>query len=60
MSRYQDSAHRQSKTPANTGCNYGQQSVPSLGLLFGRDNNQEDMVSKGIIDQRAARQLFNK
>lgn len=60
MSCYQDPVHRHTKTSTNTGCNADQQSVLSLGLLFGRDTNQEDMVSKGIISQRLARQLFNK
>lgn len=60
MSRHQDSVRRQPKTPTSTGCDPDQQSILSLGLLFGRDTKREDMVSRGIISERLARQLFNK
>lgn len=59
MSHYEDSTHRLSKTPTDAGYSADQRSVLSPGLLFGRETRQEDMVSKGILDQRQARQLFN-
>ncbi|KAM5368065.1 hypothetical protein ACJZ2D_009669 [Fusarium nematophilum] len=59
MSQYEGSTHRLSKTPTDAGYSAHQRSAFRPGLLFGRETKQEDMVSKGILDQRSARQLFN-
>lgn len=59
MSHHGNSFHRRSMTLTDADCSADQRSVLRPGLLFGRETRQEDMVSKGILDQRQARKLFN-
>ncbi|KAJ4252858.1 hypothetical protein NW762_010764 [Fusarium torreyae] len=58
MGQYEES-NNPSKTPTSTAYSADHPSIQRRGLLFSRDAKQKDMVSKGIIDQRPARQLFN-
>ncbi|VUC26792.1 unnamed protein product [Clonostachys rosea] len=59
MSPNEESRHDLSKGPTDTAYCADQNIPHRRGLLFGRNVRQKDMVSKGIIDQRQARQLFN-
>ncbi|CAH0055628.1 unnamed protein product [Clonostachys solani] len=58
MSQNEESRHHSSRASTDTTyCTNQTQAKPS-GILFGRNVKQTDMVSKGIIDHRQARQLF--
>lgn len=48
------------KTPTDTYYSFEQQQpAPHLGLFFGHNIRHDDIITRGLIDQTQARQLFN-
>ncbi|KAH7134285.1 hypothetical protein EDB81DRAFT_887092 [Dactylonectria macrodidyma] len=54
MSHYDESVQGLSKTPSDT-----YYVAPRLDLFFGGDDCQTDLISRGLVEQRQARYLFN-
>ncbi|RSL97727.1 hypothetical protein CDV31_012907 [Fusarium ambrosium] len=60
MSHPSDSTRDLSKTPTDTYYSFEQQKpAPRLGLFFGQNVRHDDIIVRGLIDQKHARQLFN-
>ncbi|RSL52325.1 hypothetical protein CEP51_015074 [Fusarium floridanum] len=60
MSHPGDSTRDLSKTPTDTYYSFEQQKpAPRLGLFFGQNVRHDDIIVRGLIDQKHARQLFN-
>lgn len=60
MSHYEESTQDMSKTPSDTYYNANGQPAPRLGLFFGGDAYETDLISRGLVEQRQARHLFNR
>ncbi|CAG9992958.1 unnamed protein product [Clonostachys byssicola] len=58
MSQSEESRHNSSRASTDTAYCANQPRAKPSGSLFGRNVQQKDMVSKGIIDDQQARQLF--
>ncbi|KAJ3500300.1 hypothetical protein NM208_g17176 [Fusarium decemcellulare] len=60
MSHPGDSTQDLSRTPTDTYYSFEQKKpAPRLGLFFGQNVRHDDIIVRGLIDQKHARQLFS-